>query len=133
MLERRVEPRMPCTDKVNVEWTDRSGRVRRALASLDNISRSGACLVLACPIPPKSSVLITHPRHEVRGTIRYCAARSFGYVLGVRFDSASSWFSEPYRPAYFDPQRLTARAIDRLSSLRNDATGHGGSGRQTGL
>lgn len=118
MLERRTEPRIACSDKVNVEWADRSGRIRRALANLEDVSKSGARLVLACPIPPKSPILIANGKREVKGTVRYCTARAFGYVLGVRFDPGLSWPSGADRPERVNPRRLDAHTIDLLSSLR---------------
>ena len=120
MLERRTEPRIACSDKVNVEWADRSGRVRRALANLEDISKSGARLVLACPIPPKSPIVIANAKRDAIGTVRYCTARPFGYVLGLKFDPGSSWTSATDRHERAGPRRFGAHAIDPLSVLRRE-------------
>ena len=51
MDERRSETRMMCADMVEVRWRDRSGKERGAIAILEDISASGACLQVELPIP----------------------------------------------------------------------------------
>lgn len=85
-----------------MEWTDRAGRSRRALADLDDIARSGARLILAHPIALKSPLVITHTKGQFKGCVRHCVAGPFGYLVGVRFDPDCQWTSAAYRPRYFD-------------------------------
>src|ERR1700722_19503794 len=102
MFDRRSEPRTLCAEKVTLEWTDRAGRSRRALADLDEISRSGTRLTLAHPIALNSPLVITHTKGQLKGCVRNCVAGRFGYVVGVRFDPDCRWSPAAYRPRYFD-------------------------------
>ena len=42
---------MLCADLVDVQWKDKNGRVCRAVANLEDISLSGACVQVDSPIP----------------------------------------------------------------------------------
>lgn len=107
MQERRSEPRLLCADLVEVHWKDKSGRSRRAVANLEDISLSGACLQLENAIPLKSHVRITFPGGEFEGEIKYCVYREIGYFLGVKFAPGARWSQKDYRPQHlFDPRRL---------------------------
>ena len=44
---------MLCADLVDVQWKDKNGRVRRAVANLEDISLSGACVQVDAPIPDR--------------------------------------------------------------------------------
>jgi len=108
MINRRVAPRMLCADTVDVRWEDQeTGRTRRMMANLDDISQVGACLLLDCPIPVKTPLRITHPNGELTGQVVYCVRREVGYVTGAEFDPSSRWSQENYRPEHLcDPRRL---------------------------
>ncbi len=110
MLDRRVEPRMLCADLVDVHWKDQAGRTRRAVANLEDISLSGACIQVDRPIPLNTGVRITYPKGEFMGLVRYCVFREIGYFLGVEFDSGSRWSQRQYKPQHLlDPRRLVNR------------------------
>jgi hypothetical protein len=85
MQDRRAEHRLLCADLVEIEWRDKSGRLRRTMANLEDISHSGACLQLDCAIPIHTQVKIIFTGDLV-GIIRYCVYREIGHFLGVRFD-----------------------------------------------
>jgi len=110
MLDRRVEPRMLCADLVDVHWRDHAGRQRRAVANLEDISLSGACIQLDKPIPLGATVRLTHPKGELTGSVRYCVFREIGYFLGVEFDPECRWSERQYKPQHLlDPRRLIIR------------------------
>ena len=75
MIERRIEPRMMCADLVDVRWRDKLGRSRRAVANLEDISLSGACLQAELEIPLTTVVKISYPKGEFCGVVRYSAPR----------------------------------------------------------
>jgi hypothetical protein len=108
MLNRRIEPRMLCADIVDVRWEDqKTGRTRRTTANLDDISRSGACLLVDWPIPVKTPLWIALPSCELTGKVIYCHLREVGYVTGVVFDPGCRWSQENYQPQHlYDPRRL---------------------------
>ena len=110
MLDRRFEPRTLCADNVSIEWVDRSGRSRRALAFLEDISRSGARLLTEHPVPVKSELTITHPMGQLKGKVRNCKVREAGYNLGIEFDAETPWSPQKYRPRHFHPLRIMWRS-----------------------
>lgn len=119
MLDRRVETRMLCADLVDLRYKDQSGRTRRVVANLEDISLSGACLQLDKPIPLGTEVRITYPKGELTGRIRYCVFREIGYFLGVEFDDTNRWSLEQFRPQHMlDPRRLVRNAANR--AVRKD-------------
>ena len=107
MQERRTEPRMMCADMVEVSWSDAGGRVRRAMALLEDIAPSGACLQLETPVPPDTVVEWKSQRQQFRGRVRYCTYREIGYFAGIEFHASSRWSKSACRPRHlFDPRRL---------------------------
>ncbi len=111
MQERRLEPRLLCADLVEIHWEDKSGRTRRAVANLEDISMSGACLQLENAIPLKSRVRVTYGGGSLEGEVRYCVYREIGYFLGVKFDQENKWSQQQFRPQHlFDPRRLGAKS-----------------------
>jgi len=120
MLDRRIEPRMLCADLVDVKWKDQTGRSRRGVANLEDISLSGACLQVERPVPLGTSFRISYPSGELVGTVRYCVFREIGYFLGIEFDPGNRWSQRQYRPQHLlDPRRLVGRVTNRL---KNDAS-----------
>ena len=115
MLDRRIEPRMLCADLIEVEWKDRSGRRTTALANLEDISLSGACLQVDAPVPHETLVRIAHPKAALEGRVRYCVFRETGYFIGVEFEPGSKWRRRDFRPKHLlDPRRLVAHSIKRM-------------------
>lgn len=107
MQERRSEPRMLCADLVDIEWRDKSGRIKRTVANLEDISLSGACLQLDVAIPPHTALRISYPQGELFGRVRYCVFREIGYFMGVEFDPGCKWSQRNFRPLHLlDPRRL---------------------------
>ncbi len=110
---------MLCADLVEVEWKDKTGRTRRNVANLEDISLAGACLQFDTPIPLQTIVHITYPNGELSGTVRYCVFREIGYFAGVEFEPGSKWSERHFRPQHMlDPRRLVARAISRMEARR---------------
>ena len=67
MFDRRIEPRMLCADMVDVQWKDKSGRIRKGVANLEDISLSGACLQFDQPVPLQTDLRISYPKGELAG------------------------------------------------------------------
>ena len=102
---------MLCADLVDVEWKDKYGKTRRAVANLEDISHSGACLQVDTPIPLQTSLRISYPSGEYQGRIRYCVYREIGYFIGVQFDPGSRWTQRSFKPRHMlDPRSLMSRA-----------------------
>ena len=110
MFEKRVEPRMLCADLVDIRWRDQSGRLRRGVANLEDISISGACLQMDRPVALGTTFQISYPNGELTGKVKYCLFREIGYFLGIEFDPGSRWREREFRPQHLlDPRRLMGR------------------------
>lgn len=108
---------MMCADLVDVRWKDKSGRSLRAVANLEDISLSGACLQLEIQIPLTTVVRISYPKGEFSGVVRYCQYKEIGFYVGVQFETGCKWSKTNFRPMHLlDPRGLnkrpTARAKD---------------------
>ena len=120
MFDRRIEPRMLCADMVDVQWRDKTGRVRKGVANLEDISLSGACLQVDNAIPLQTDVRISYHRGELVGKVRYCVYREIGYFLGIEFDPGNRWSQQEFKPQHMlDPRRLVIRTVNRISKLAN--------------
>jgi hypothetical protein len=109
MIERRTEPRMLCADLVDVRWRGKDQRLRRAVANLEDISLSGACLQLDEQVPLGTRITINYPKGEFTGTVRYCQFREIGYFIGIQFEPGSKWSSRVYKPLHLlDPRKLAS-------------------------
>lgn len=123
MQERRVEPRLLCADLVDVEWKDKSGKTRRTVANLEDISLSGACLQVDCPIPLLTTVMISYPKGELSGRVKYCVYREIGYFVGLEFEQGSRWSQQSYAPQHLlDPRRLVTRPGGSRGPRGDDGT-----------
>jgi hypothetical protein len=100
MDERRSEARMLCADMMEVCWKDSMGKTGQAMALLEDISPSGACLQLETAIPLASQIRWKSPKQEFEGHVRYCVYREIGYFVGVEFSEASRWSTKRYRPQH---------------------------------
>lgn len=92
---------------VEISWRDASGKRRRAMALLEDISASGACLQLETPVPAGAAIEWTAQQQEFTGRVRYCVYREIGYFAGIEFSPLSKWSKTAYQPQHmFDPRRL---------------------------
>ena len=116
MYNRRAETRLLCADLVDVHWKDKSGRNRRAVANLEDISIAGACIQVDTPIPLQTDIRVSFPRAELQGRVKYCVFREIGYFIGMEFEPGYQWNPRLFRPAHLvDPRRLASRAESRRS------------------
>src|SRR5271156_6968451 len=117
MMDRRLETRMLCADLVDVQWKDQTGRRRRGVANLEDISLSGACLQVDRPVALGTNFQISYPSGELVGKVKYCVFREIGYFLGIEFEPGSRWSLRHFRPQHLlDPRRLVGRVTSRLKS-----------------
>jgi hypothetical protein len=120
MIERRTEPRLLCSDLVDVAWTDRSGRCRRAVANLEDISPSGVCIQLDTQIPINTLVRIAYEKGEFSGRVRYARYRDIGYFTGIQFEEGCKWSRRRFRPLHLlDPSTLLRKGHPPRDPLRS--------------
>jgi PilZ domain-containing protein len=107
MNDRRRENRLLCADLVEVIWKDKSGRQRRRLANVEDISLSGMCLQMEQPILRETPITLHYDLGEMNGTICYCLYHDMGYFIGVQFEAGFQWSSRQFWPKHlFDPLQL---------------------------
>ncbi len=117
MQERRIENRLLCAELVELIWKEDSGRQRRRVANLEDISLSGICLQMEAPILPGTPITMKYGDGELVGTVRYCVYRQFGYFLGIELLEGCRWSTEHFRPEHLlDPQELVSQALLRYQS-----------------
>jgi hypothetical protein len=110
MQERRTEVRMLCADMVELSWTDRVGKNGRAMALLEDISASGACLQTETAVPLAAEVHWRSPKQAFSGFVRYCVYREIGYFLGVEFEPSFKWSKKEFKPQHLlDLKRLVTQ------------------------
>jgi hypothetical protein len=108
---------MLCADLVDVQWKDQTGRTRRGVANLEDISLSGACLQVDRPVPLNTPFRISYPNGELSGRVKYCVFREIGYFLGIEFEPGSRWSQRNFRPQHLlDPRRLVTRVTNRIKT-----------------
>lgn len=117
MQERRIENRLLCAELVELIWREDSGRQRRRVANLEDISLSGICLQMEAPILPGTPITMKYGDGELVGTLRYCVYRQFGYFLGIELLEGCRWSTEHFRPEHLlDPEELVSQALLRYQS-----------------
>jgi len=68
-------------------------------------------------IPLTSEVLISYPKGEFSGIVRYCQFKEIGYYIGVQFENGSKWSKTNFRPLHLlDPRTLAKRPPARLKA-----------------
>jgi hypothetical protein len=111
---RRDNNRLLCAEIVQLVWDDPSGRQRRSVANLEDISLSGLCLQVETPIPTGTPIAMEYGDGELVGTIRYCRFQDWGYFLGIELLDGCRWSSQHFRPQHLlDPSDLLDQAVMR--------------------
>jgi hypothetical protein len=100
MKERRSEPRYLCSELVKVLIHPVDGTPGEAVANLEDISPSGACLLSEDAIPVGSHVEIVSPACRLKGSVRYCLFDEIGYEVGIKFDARASWSRHLFEPEH---------------------------------
>lgn len=117
MPDRRNDNRLLCAELIEVQYRDASGRDRRRIVNLEDISLAGACLQSEARIPEDTPVRIRYSGGELVGVIRYCAFRDTSYFLGVQFGEGCTWSADHFKPAHLlDPRELVDRVLERMDS-----------------
>jgi hypothetical protein len=117
MQEKRTDSRLLCAELVELVWPHDSGKQRRSIANLEDISLRGVCVQLEREIPPGTPIAINYGDGELLGTVRYCLYQEFGYFLGIELNEGSRWSSQHYKPQHLlDPRELVEQAILRRTN-----------------
>jgi hypothetical protein len=114
MKERRIDTRLLCAELVQLTYRDESGRQRRRVANLEDISLCGVCLQLETRVPDGTRVVIRYGDGELVGVVRHCSFRDTSFFLGVQFEEGCRWSTKHFRPQHLlDPRELVNGALRR--------------------
>lgn len=106
---------MLCADLVDVRWRDKTGKSCRAVANLEDISPSGACIQVDSQIPLGTAVEVSYPKGSFSGVVRYCSFREIGFYIGLMFETGCRWSENSFKPMHlFDPRTLV-RKFDKAA------------------
>lgn len=67
-------------------WTDPEGNSKTSRAMLEDISISGARVLIMHPLKVGLPIQLRWLRHDYSGTVRYCCAAGADFALGFQKD-----------------------------------------------
>jgi hypothetical protein len=97
-----------CAELVTVRIQDGAGS-REIVANLEDISTSGACLLLEATTEAGADVEMMCAKCRLRGKVRYCSLSDTGYDVGVAFDEKGSWDRKRFAPKHLLAVAITGR------------------------
>jgi hypothetical protein len=103
MAEKRSEPRFMCSELVNILIRYEDQTVQEAIANLEDISRSGACVQLDEAVNLGADIEIVCAACRFKGKVRNCRFDGGRYDVGVAFDKPGAWDISRYQPAHLLP------------------------------
>src|SRR5580704_12282541 len=98
MSERRSEPRYMCSELVTIVTRGAGGPPAEAVANLEDISPSGACLQLEDAIQVGTDIEIVCSQCRLKGKVRYCRFVEIGYDVGVELEPRAAWDRRRFEP-----------------------------------
>lgn len=106
--DRRTHARLLCAELIELVWRDRSGRERRCIANLEDISVAGISLQIETPVFEGTSVKLLHGTTSLAGVVRHCRYADGGYFIGVQLHEGYRWSTAVFRPSHLlDPRNVT--------------------------
>ncbi len=115
--ERRTDARLLCADLIELIWCDDSGRERRRIGNLEDISLCGMCIQVEVPIHVGTGVRMTSLDRKLAGIVRYAVYRDGAYFLGIEFEEHSRWSIRDFVPQHLlDPREIVDRVLAQRES-----------------
>jgi hypothetical protein len=106
VISERREDRELCADLVKVQWETGPESPRSEWAILEDISPSGACLVIEQPIQPNTLVSLQFESDHCQARVKYCKPDNNNYLLGVQFEQGYRWSRRKFKPRHLIQFRL---------------------------
>jgi hypothetical protein len=106
MTDKRQDIRDLCADLLDIHWTDSKGKIHDEIATLEDISPSGACIKMDHRIKINSVIDLKYPGGKFVGLIKYCKREPIGYYIGVEFQEGYLWDRRKYKPEHLLQLRL---------------------------
>ena len=101
-----------CAEFITVRWVDIDGTSHSEVATLEDISTTGACLLLEDSIRPGTEVSLHYPNGRYLGIVKYSTYEDIGYFHGVEFDADYRWSKSDFQPSHLlelplEPKKVT--------------------------
>lgn len=112
MAQKRSEPRYMCAELVNIRIRHDDRPVLEAIANLEDISPSGACIHLDTAVCLGTDIEIVCSTCHFRGTVQNCRYTGDAYEVGVAFDNSYAWDANRYQPAHLLPVEAGLAYLD---------------------
>jgi hypothetical protein len=100
MDEKRRGIRNQCADLLDTHWVDSKGKIHDEIATLDDISASGACIKMDHRIKIDTILDLKYPGGKFVGQVKYCKYEPIGYYIGVEFQEGCRWDRRKYKPGH---------------------------------
>ena len=100
MKQRRKDDRNLCAEFITVSWVDCVGQNRSEVATLEDISATGACIQLEFSIPAETEISLHYPKGQYRGRIKYSSEEKTGYIHGIEFHAPDRWSKSDFEPSH---------------------------------
>ena len=92
--EARLKPRQERNAKVKIHWHDAYGVLKSAVATSEDVSRTGIKLSLDKPIPARTLINVQCPDLRLSGVavVRHCQRSTVNsYIIGCEFAAGMEW------------------------------------------
>ena len=96
-VEKRHEPRFPCSGEARI--TDCETQQDLGYGLLTDVSASGACLRVYCPLKLSSVIELRQGEVAYRGVIRSCLPWGPDFRVGIQLIPAKQWSPNQQWPA----------------------------------
>jgi hypothetical protein len=123
MAEKRSEPRYMCSELVNILIRHEDQTEQEAIANLEDISRSGACVQLDEAVRLGADIEIVCSTCRFKGKVRNCRYAGSRYDVGVAFDHPGAWDASRYEPAHLLLIETGLAYVDALADAPEENTG----------
>lgn len=99
MDRREIEPRVPMWAMAEILWRDPSGASCRASATLEDTSRSGACIRVKRPFDIGANLTVKWHREQFSAVARNCRKDGRDFLLGVHREIEPKIHPQPLVPS----------------------------------
>ena len=104
--DRRVAPRLLCSDLITVHWGNGRGIGRQEAAVIEDYSPTGASISIEVRIEPGTPVVLRAEQESFGAVVKRCERRDKGYLLGIEFDHPRLNEDSFVPDHLFDPNEL---------------------------
>jgi hypothetical protein len=101
-----------CSELVNILIRYDDQTVQQAIANLEDISRSGACVQLDEAVRVGADIEIVCSTCRFKGKVRNRRYAGGRYDVGVAFDVPGAWDASRYQPAHLLPIETGLAYVD---------------------